>query len=174
MRDMGHEIDVSDMQRRLALSALALVLVLGAAGCAGLYRYPDPPRVALAGIRLLDLGVFEQRYLLALRVQNPNRFELPIEGMSYTLDVNGSEFAHGVNNRKTTIPAYGEQILQVRVVTDLLGTLQQLHRWEEQHPQRFDYRLKGRIQLANAPVSLPFEYSGRISLSEPGSSRAPE
>lgn len=171
---MGRERNAFDMQLRLVLTGLALVLALGAAGCAGLYRYPDPPRVALAGIRLLDLGVFEQRYLLALRVQNPNRFELPIEGMSYTLDVNGAEFAHGVNNRKATIPAYGEQILQVSVVTDLLGTLAQLHRWEEQHAQNFDYRLKGRIQLANAPISLPFEYSGRISLHEPGSSRVPE
>lgn len=160
--------------RRLGLTGLALVVAWAATGCAGVYRYADPPRVALAGIRLLDLTIFEQRYLLALRIQNPNRFELPIEGMSYTLHVNGAEFAHGVNNRKTTIPAFGEQILQVSVVTDLLHTLKQLQRWEGQRARPLDYRLKGRIQIANAPVSLPFEYSGKISWQDSGSSRTPD
>ena len=142
---------------------LALVLAMAVFGCASLYRYADPPRVTLAGIRLLDLTLFEQRYLLALRVQNPNSIELPIEGMSYTLDVNGSEFAHGVNNQKTTIPALGEQVLHISVVADLLSTLGQLRRWE-QWPKDLTYQLKGRIQLANVAVSLPFEYSGKISL----------
>ncbi|EAR21803.1 LEA type 2 family protein, partial [Nitrococcus mobilis] len=94
--------------RRAVWGGLALVLVVAVAGCAGLYQYADPPRVTLAGIRILDLNLFEQRYQLALRVQNPNRFDLPIERMSYTLEVNGSEFAHGVNNQKNTIPALGE------------------------------------------------------------------
>lgn len=172
--DMQLRCDGRRSLRRLGFTGLALVLALAAAGCAGLYRYADPPRVALAGIRLLDLTLFEQRYLLALRIQNPNRFELPIEGMSYTLDVNGSEFAHGVNNRKTTIPAFGEQLLEVSVVTDLLGTVKQLQRWEGQRPQKLDYRLKGRIQIASTPVSLPFEYSGKISLQDGRSSRTPD
>lgn len=153
---------------------LALVLVVAVVGCSGLYQYADPPRVTLAGIRILDLNLFEQRYQLALRVQNPNRFDLPIEGMSYTLEVNGAEFAHGVNNQKNTIPALGEQVLQVGVVTNLLSTLEQLRRWEKQPPQQLDYRLKGKIQAANLAFDLPFQYSGKISLQGGESSRAPD
>lgn len=153
---------------------LALVLALIVFGCASVYRYADPPHVSLAGIRVLDMTLFEQRYLLALRVQNPNSIELPIEGMSYTLAVNGSEFAHGVNSQETTIPAFGEQVLHVTVVADLLSTLKHLGHWERWPPRKLDYQLSGKIQLANVAVSLPFEYRGKIELQggEP-SSRAP-
>lgn len=163
---MQSPIDVRAHFRVLGQGGLGLALALAMAvfGCSSLYRYADPPRVTLAGIRLLDLTLFEQRYLLALRIQNPNSIELPIEGMSYTLDVNGSEFAHGVNNQKTTIPALGEQVLHISVVADLLSTLGQLRRWEQWPPQELNYQLKGRIQIANVAVRLPFEYSGKISL----------
>lgn len=143
---------------------LALVLTLIVFGCASVYRYADPPHVSLAGIRILDVTLFEQRYLLALRVQNPNSIELPIEGMSYTLAVNGSELAHGVNSQQTVIPAFGEQVLHVTVVANLLSTLKQLGQWEHWPPPKFDYQLSGKIQLANVAVSLPFEYSGEIEL----------
>lgn len=151
---------------RLSLVGLTLVLALAVSGCTGLHRYADPPHVTLAGIRLLDLTLFEQRYLLALRVQNPNSVELPIEGMSYTLDVNGAEFARGVSNRKTTIPAFGEQVLHISVVANVLSTLDQLRHWRQWPPQNLDYQLKGKVQVANIAVSLPFEYSGKISLQE--------
>lgn len=160
--------------RRLSLGGLALVLILAVFGCTSLSRYADLPRVTLAGIRILDLTLFEQRYLLALRVQNPNSVELPIEGMSYTLDVNGAEFAQGVSNQKTTIPAFGEQILHVSVVANVLSALERLRHWEQWPPQKLDYQLKGKIQLANVAISLPFEYSGKISLQEQGASPAPD
>lgn len=160
--------------RSTGVGGLALVLALTVFGCAGVYRYAEPPRVTLAGLRILDLTLFEQRYLLALRVQNPNSVELPIEGMTYTLDVNGSELAHGVNNQKVTIPAFGEQVLHISAVADVLSTLEQLRRWEHWPPQKLDYQLSGRVHIANVPVSLPFEYSGKISLQGKGSSPAPD
>lgn len=158
-----------------SMGAGALVLALIVSGCASVYRYADPPRVTLAGIRILGVTLFEQRYGLDLRVQNPNSIDLPIEGMSYTLAVNGSEFAHGVNNQKTAIPAFGEEILHVIVVANLLSTLEQLRQWEQWPPRKLDYELSGKIKLANMAVSLPFEYSGEIELQggEPPS-RAPD
>ncbi len=167
---MQIRVDGKPIWRGMVWGGFALVLAI--VGCTGLYRSADPPRVSLAGIRVLDLSLFEQRYQLALRVQNPNRFDLPIEGMSYTLEVNGSEFAHGVDNQKNTIPALGEQVLQVAVVTNLLSTLEQLRRWEKQLPQQLDYRLKGKMQVANIAFDLPFQYSGKISLQGGESSRA--
>ncbi|MCO6439492.1 MAG: LEA type 2 family protein [Nitrococcus mobilis] len=169
----GMQIRIKPSWRGLAWGGLALVLAI--TGCTGLYRSADPPRVTLAGIRVLDLSLFEQRYLLALRIQNPNRFELPIEGMKYMLELNGSEFAHGVNNQQITIPALGEEVLQVSVVTDLLSTLEQLRRWEGKTPsQKLDYRLRGKIEVANLAFALPFEYSGAISLQGlPGNRSSP-
>lgn len=162
--------------RVLLFAGVGPLLALAVVGCADLARYAaaDPPRITLAGIRILDLNLFEQRFLLALRVQNPNRFQLPIEGMSYTLEINGSEFAHGVDNQKATIPALGEQVLHVSIVSNLLDTLGQLRRWENQPPQQLDYHLRGKIQIADLSVALPFEYSGKVLLQGSGSSDAVE
>lgn len=161
-------------RRRLGQVGLGLALALTVSGCTSLYRYADPPRVTLAGIRILDLTLFEQRYLLALRVQNPNSIELPIEGMSYTLNVNGMELARGVSNQKTTIPAFGEQVLQISVVASTISALNQLRHWQQSPPKDLAYQLKGKIQLADVAVSLPFEYSGKISLQEQVVSPAPD
>lgn len=65
--------------------------------CATLMQQFDPPYGNLAGLELKELGLLEQRYLLKLRVQNPNSVPLPIAGMNYDLAINNKKFARGVS-----------------------------------------------------------------------------
>ncbi|KAB7619649.1 LEA type 2 family protein [Alkalilimnicola sp. S0819] len=155
------------MGRRLfCLLLLALMLT----GCARLLQQPESPRVSLVHLSLRDATVFEQRYRLSLRVQNPNRFALPIEGMSYSLYLGGSEFAHGVSPVGVTVPAFGEEVLEVEMSSNLALAWQQMLRWAEQGVDGVDYRLAGEAQLKGRWLKLPFDYRGRIELA-PGEGR---
>lgn len=141
-----------------------LVLSVFLASCAGLVGRTEPPRVTLADIRLTELKLLEQRYQLTLRVQNPNDFELPIEGLDYELLVNEQEFGSGVSNRPVTVPAYGTELLQVDAYSTLAGLLRQFRELDSGKSPSLRYRLKGHVRLSRNGLSLPFDHSGEISL----------
>lgn len=165
-RGIVHGGSVRARRSLLWLTALA-VTVLGLAACASLSQRLEPPRVSLAGLELEEVGLFEQRYRLRLRVQNPNDVELPIAGMVFSLYLNEAEFANGLSDRQTTVPAFGEALIEARVTSSLGGVIEQLQRLSRaEEAQRFSYRLAGHARLSHRSARYPFEYRGEIDLTE--------
>jgi LEA14-like dessication related protein len=149
-------------QRATARLLFTIWVLSSVAGCAGFGGYRDAPRVSLVSIKPLELGLLEQRYRLVLRILNPNSIDLPLAGLSYSLEVNEREFAYGVSRQAVTIPALGEAVLEVDVISSLLDVLQQAQQLGAGQPAALDYRLSGKINLANSALRLPFDYSGRL------------
>jgi LEA14-like dessication related protein len=146
---------------RGGLSLLAVVVLLTA--CAGLNRYPERPRVSLVSIQPKEVALLEQRYALQIRILNPNEAAIPVAGMSYSLELNGREFAYGVSRQAVTIPAFGEALLDVDVVSNLLNIMQQMQEMSETRQENLRYRLVGKISLSNSALSLPFDYQGELT-----------
>jgi len=146
-----------------------VLLALLAWDCAGLRTYSEPPRVSLVSIQPKEMGVLEQRYALQLRIMNPNDTALPVAGMQYTLEINGHEFAYGVSRQPVSIPAYGEAVLDVDVVSNLLGVMQQLQEAGTGKSESLKYRLSGSLGLENRLGKLPFDYSGELKYLPSGS-----
>jgi LEA14-like dessication related protein len=143
---------------------LALVAMLAlASGCAAL-RPVESPSVHLADMRLLDATLFEQRYRLKLRVQNPNDFDLPIEAFSYEMELNGAPFAKGTSTQSVTVPRYGSALLEVEGFSTLTDVLRQLSALRPGEGAGARYRLSGRLSLAGMPQRIPFEYQAEIGL----------
>ncbi len=139
------------------------ILVLLLAGCASLGGYHDPPRVSLVSIEPLDMALLEQRYALQLRIINPNGVVLPVGGLDYSIEINRREFAYGVSLQSVTIPAHGEAILDVEVISNLLNLLRQVQELGADGKQVIEYRISGKLSLNHSPVRLPFEYSGELN-----------
>jgi len=144
--------------RRAFLVLLAVLL----SGCAGPGAYREPPRVSLVSIQPKEMGVLEQRYGLQLRMLNPNDTALPVAGMQYSLQINDREFAYGVSRQPVSIPAYGEAVLDVDVVSNLLSVLQQLQEANTGKQDSLRYRLSGSLSLENRLGKLPFDYHGEL------------
>ena len=156
-----------NLSRRLVLAA---VLVLPLAGCATLPGSFEKPRVSVAGLRILEIGLLEQRYLLRLRVQNPNDFAFAVTGMDYALDVNGREFASGVSDRRVDLPAYSERSFQVPVSSGLADLVDQLRALDNGRMNRLDYRIRGHVRIEGIPGRVEFDHSDELL---PGQQRAP-
>jgi LEA14-like dessication related protein len=156
--------DPRDLRRVVPRWLAIAVLIVAVAGCASLTRKTEPPTVSLAGIQLLELGLLEQRYLLRLRIQNPNDFALPIEGMDYRVVLNDAEFARGVSRHDVSVPAFDSAILEVEGVSNLSGVFSQLQRFGAGPPETFTYALTGNVKLSNFLLKLPFAYRGEINL----------
>jgi hypothetical protein len=108
----------------LSLAALSTLPLLGA-GCA-LSPLAEPPRVQLAGIDGLPGEGMELRFVVRLRVQNPNHFALDHDGVSLELDLRGQSFASGVAPLKGSVPRFGEGVLAVPVTVSGLAMARQL------------------------------------------------
>lgn len=140
-----------------------LMVVLLLAGCASLGGYRDPPRVSLVSIEPLDMTLLEQRYALQLRILNPNDVALPVSGLNYSIEINRREFAYGVSRQSVTIPAHGEALLDVEVISNLLSLMRQVQELGAGGKQVIEYRLSGKLSLDHSPVRMPFDYSGELS-----------
>ena len=145
----------------LALAATVLLL----SGCAALrYKTAESPRVSVTGLQLGGFSIFEQRFDIGLRLQNPNDFALPITGMDFQLFVEGNAVASGVSNNSITVPAFGEEEVSVAITGNLLSTLSQLQRWRQAGKNELGYRVEGRLKMADVPVKIPFEQTGTFDL----------
>ena len=146
-----------------ATGALAAPLLLGACGVTG---DPVPPQVRLADLRLLDASVFEQRFELDLRIGNPNDFALPLDGLTFDLDVNGEAFARGFSDQRVTIPRLGEGVVSVAASTTLIDVVRQMMLLTRRRD--LTYRLTGLAYLDGfTRRSLPYEAEGTFRLSPP-------
>ncbi len=157
----------------LLRAVVSAALLLGLAACASLGARLEPPRVSLANLQLVEFGVFEQRYRLDLRIQNPNDAELPIAGMDFRLYLNDEEFARGLSNQRVTVPAFGEQLVEVQVTSGLTGILGQLQRLGQGELKTFSYRLAGNVKPLHRALKYPFEYRGEIDLAPAGGAAGP-
>jgi LEA14-like dessication related protein len=135
-------------------------------GCAALGGYKEAPKVSLAGIRVVEAGVLEQKLGLTLRIQNPNEKELPIQAFNFDLLLNGQQFASGVAASAVTVPAFGTNTVEVEAFSSLGSVLKQFAAYRAGGLKKLSYRLKGRAILTDANVRLPFDFDGEIGLPE--------
>lgn len=143
---------------------LPLLVIAVCAGCAGTGKISEPPYITLSNINLLNMGVFEQRYRIRMRIQNPNDVAIPIDGMSYHIFINDKDFARGVSNKSVIIPEFGEEVVEIEAVSDMTSILRQFQEFTAGGIQKVSYRLTGKARLANRMRKLPFEYKGELDL----------
>ena len=142
------------------LIILLFAMILG--GCASMQSPLEAPHVSLTDLRILDATLFEQRYALKIRVQNPNPVALPINGMDFRLDINDVELGRGVSDKSVTVPAYGETVFEINLVSNFARIVNQIHALESGKGQSLHYRLSGGISVADRLGKLPFDYQGEI------------
>ena len=148
-------------RRRLAGLAAAMLGLTALGGCAGLRLGMQKPEVTVANIRLLDGNLLEQRFLLTLRVMNPNTSEIAIEGLTFKVDLNGQPFAKGVGNQPVVVPRLGEALVEVTATTGLGGLLRQLKAFKGR--EKVDYRISGRLVTGNFG-GIDFDQTGEVEL----------
>lgn len=144
---------------------IVLLLLTFLAACAGTgLGGLEAPNVTLADLRPKGMTVFEQQYDIALRVQNPNNRPLAINGLNFSVDINGQEFARGVGREKTTIPALGDGIIHITVTSSTFDWLRQLDKLGRNDGKDLSYALKGSLFLDGMGMGrLPFTRSGTLN-----------
>jgi LEA14-like dessication related protein len=157
------------MKRPSHQFVLPLFLLSLLSACVGMPMVETiSPKVSIADFKVKNLGVLEQNYQLRLQIKNPNPFPLPISGMDYKLLLNDKEFTHGESSQGVTIPASGEEFLDLEVKSNLMKVVEDWKNfgdWSSLFNRRFSYQLKGNVSVMEGTPLLPFDKTGEVSLS---------
>lgn len=151
------------IMKRLARVWMMAVAVL-AAGCSGMTLKPESPEVTVTRIELVEPGLFEQRFRIGLRVQNPNNFDLPVQGVKFSIELNGQPFITAISAAAVNVPRYGSAVMEVDAVSTLAGLINQIDGVVSGSNNSVRYKLAGKVSLSNMMTDVPFEREGEIKL----------
>jgi Late embryogenesis abundant protein len=143
------------MHRRRFVGSFAALPLLGMSACAGLPG-AEAPRVTIVGLEPLSGEGLELRFMVKLRIQNPNSTEFNYDGAVVDLEVNGRGLASGVTDAAGSVPRFGTALLSIPVSVHAVGVVRQL------------------IALATGPsaqTELPYVARGRLGGGWPGGTR---
>jgi LEA14-like dessication related protein len=150
--------------RRSSLMAVAgSALLFLASGCAIVPKL-EAPKLSVVSLKMQGGDLFSQRVLLRMRVFNPNARALPIEGLSYTIEINDAELGSGGSSAPFTVPAMGEAEFDMQFTANLAGALARLLT-RRNSSEKLDYRLRGNVSLASGFLRrIPFDERGSVNL----------
>ncbi len=146
------------------LSGVLLSLFLAA--CASLPDDLEKPRITLSAVALKSVSLFEQRFNLALNLQNPNNRDLRLQGLDLEVELNGQPFASVVSNQALTLPRLGNATMTVEATTRLSSWLNQMRHLQRGGSRHFRYRLKGSVYGGALGINIPVEEQGEVNFDD--------
>ena len=142
-----------------------LMVIMATAGCAGVGKQLEPPRISLANIRVQAVSGLETAFEIQMRVFNANDIDLNVRGISAELEINGQPFATGVSNTPVEIPSYGTGLVSVTVYSSVIKIFKSAYGLKDS--EALKYRLTGKVRATGESMmatSLPFESEGEVTL----------
>lgn len=164
------------MMRRLQRHRwLGIAVVVLLAACSTMPKEYEMLRVHIADMTAKDMAIFEQRFDVKLRIQNPNDADFSINGLKFDIDLNEREFANGMSGQRLVVPRFGSELVEVEVFSTLGSFLRQMQNFNSGLPQKVRYRLKG-TAFVDSPGAFkaPFDEKGEIDLNLGGDVEKPE
>jgi LEA14-like dessication related protein len=144
------------------LRQLILAATLALSGCAVLWPHWQTPTLAVVGIQIGHSDLLQQHLQVRMSVHNPNERELPVQGLSYTLEVGGEEVAHGESGASFLVPALGDAEFDMNVTANAAAAL--LHLFAH-NTVSVQYRIRGKVELSSGLLrSVPFDQQGALQL----------
>jgi LEA14-like dessication related protein len=143
----------------------AALLALALAACALAPKF-EAPQLSVADVQVLGGDFFQQRLRVRMHVQNPNDRALPVQGITYRLEVEGQEFATGESAASFMVPALGEADFDMNVSTNLASTLVKILGGGA-NTKALAYHLTGKVTLSEGFLrSVPFDQRGTFKLEQ--------
>jgi len=144
-------------------SATVLAAGIAVAACATLARKPLPPTIELERVRVTQFLPGDARIRFALKVHNPNAYDLVVGALDATVVIEGERFATGTLVSATTLAATGDSRVEIEVRSDLAAMAAALDRISR--AKRARYEVTGSA-LVQGGIYLRFARMGELPVGE--------
>ncbi|HEY9134846.1 MAG TPA: LEA type 2 family protein [Pseudomonadales bacterium] len=145
---------------------LVLLIIFFCGGCATVAKTVlKEPEVTVAGFRVISANLMAQRFGIKLKVDNPNAIPLPINKISYDVELAGKNFITGETDKAFRVPAKGSETFEIQVNLNLLESASYMSAILNTNGGVLDYKLKGQVDV-DLPLlgSVPINKVGTIKL----------
>jgi LEA14-like dessication related protein len=149
----------------LRLIAFPSLLVILVCGCAVLQPGYAPPVVHITSFKAVPAEGTIPQFEIRLHIINPNRSPLELEGIAYTIALEGYKIMTGVSNQLPAIDAYGEGHVTLTASVDLfssIGFVSDLIRNRER--DQIAYRFSAKLDTGTMVPLIRVTQEGELSL----------
>jgi LEA14-like dessication related protein len=143
---------------------IVMVAALAMAGCATLHPNFETPTVTVNSVRLLPSDNFVPQFEVGLHIVNPNRTDLRLQGIAYTLSLDGFKILTGVANDLPIVEAYGQGDITLVATANLISSIRLLSDLLNQSRDAITYDLDAKLDLGGILPALHVNESGEIDL----------
>ena len=157
-----HPIRQTRISGLSTICAVAITLLLSA--CATLSPDYEQPVVSLTHFRPMESAAGESGagmgFEIGLRILNPNREPLNLEGVVYTVRLQGQDVVKGVGKGYEPIEGYGEGEITLTAVPQFLAGIRLLSGMMSQPTEGLQYEFEAKLDVGG--------FYPRIRVSETG------
>lgn len=139
-----------------------LSLLLGA--CGALAPGFERPQVNVTSFTLApDSTGTAPRFNIGIQVINPNRQALPLQGMSYSVEIDGNRILAGATPDLPRVPAYGMADFVIAASPDMFGAARLLgDLFAGQRNTSIDYTFRARLDVGGMLPFINIEENGNF------------
>ncbi len=131
-------------------------------GCAALDPRFEPPVVSVNNLQILPSNSLSPRFLIDLKVINPNSQSLDIKGAYYSIEIEGHQVISGVSNKLPVIAGYDEANIELIASADLLGGLKLLNDLLSQNRQGLSYLINVKLDMGRLALPINVTREGKV------------
>ena len=141
-----------------------LTLAVGLGACTGLRPGFETPTVTVSSFRPLPAQGTVPRFEIGLHIVNPNREALKLQGLAYTVSLEGSELIKGAENELPVIEGYGEGDVVVTATPNLLGGIRLVTDLMSRPRDSYSYALEAKLDVGAFTRPIRVRDEGEIGL----------
>jgi LEA14-like dessication related protein len=144
-----------------------LLLSMALASCATMDPNYEEPTVTLSSFKALPSEGMVPAFEIGLRIINPNTQALNLEGIVYTVSLEGYELVKGVGKDFPVIEGYSEGEVKLTASANLLAGVRFVTNLMQEQRDTFEYEFKAKLDLGGLYPSIRVKEKGNIDLNSP-------
>ena len=149
---------------RFTRTAVLLAACLALFGCASLHPDFETPTVGISSFRALPSQGMVPRFEIGLHIVNLNRTALKLDGIVYSVTLEGHKVLTGVSGDLPVIGAYSEGDVTLMATADLLSSIGLLTSLMQRPQETFSYELDARLDIGSLRPRIHIQEKGELSL----------
>ncbi|MFH0730047.1 MAG: LEA type 2 family protein [Pseudomonadota bacterium] len=131
-------------------------------GCAQMQFNYETPTVSLNSFRILPSEGMGPRFEIGLHVVNPNRSALALQGIAYTVIIEGHRILTGVANDLPVIDGYGEGDILLNATADLFNSINLITNMVKDRRESVAYELDAKLDVGGFRPNIHVEKRGEL------------
>ena len=143
---------------------VALLALLCIHACTGMRSDFETPTVTVSSFRTVPSDGAMPKFEIGLHVTNPNREDLKLVGVAYTVSVEGRDLINGVGNDLPVIEGYGEGEFVVTAAVSLFEGAMLLKDLMNSPKDRLKYKFEAKLDIGAFAPPIRVRDEGEFSL----------